>query len=186
MPLEETSRTLAEGAHGKETSTRSSQRAVALMKGLAEGAHRNSRRRRKEMILIETLRQAREKVPAQDVEVALRPAGAAAVPPTLKLCMRDTPTEQERDLLAITFISEEDRRDLGVARVFRGFVVQPPIAGALAVAQRVGAIAGAQMDRDMVKIGDHFLRKETIPLASKRLVCDLSGRGSSQCWTRPC
>ena len=25
----------------------------------------------------------------------------------------------------------------------------------------------------MVKMGDHFFRKETIPLASKRLVCDL-------------
>ena len=87
--------------------------------------------------------------------------------------MCDTSSEQERDLLAITFISEEDRRDLSVARVVRGFVVQPPIAAALAV-------ACAHVDRDMLKIGDHFLRKETIPLASKRLVCDLLDVGSSQ------
>ena len=55
----------------------------------------------------------------------------------------------------------------------RGFVVQSPIEAALAVAQRVGAAAVAHVDRDMVKVGDHFLRKETMPIASKRLVCDL-------------
>ena len=58
---------------------------------------------RKDLLLIETLRQAREKVPAHDVVVALQPAGAAAVPPTHELCIRDTPSEQERDLLAISF-----------------------------------------------------------------------------------
>ena len=127
---------------------------------------------RMDSLLIETLRQARKKVFAHDVVVALRPAGAAAMPPTLELCMCDTPSEQERDLLAITFISEEDRRDLGVARVVRGFVLQSLIAAALAVAQRVGAVARAQVDRDMEKIGVHFLREETLPFASKRLVCD--------------
>ena len=45
---------------------------------------------RKGLLLIETLRQAREKVPAHDVVVALRPASAAAMPLKLELCMRDT------------------------------------------------------------------------------------------------
>ena len=124
--------------------------------------------------MIETLRQAREKVPAHDVVAALLPAGAATMPPTLELCMCDTPSEQERDLLAMTFISEEDRRDLGVARAWLGgFVVQAAYRSCSCRCPESRAVARDQVDRDMVKIGDHFLRKETIPLASKRLVCDL-------------
>ena len=57
----------------------------------------DTRSGRKDLLLIETLRQAREKVPAHDVVVALRPTGATAKPPALELCMRDTPSKQERD-----------------------------------------------------------------------------------------
>ena len=77
--------------------------------------------------------------------------------------MRDTPSDQERDLLDMTCISDEDRRDFGVARVLRGVVVQSLVAVDLAVAQRVGAIWS--------RSDDHVLRKETMPIACKRLVC---------------
>ena len=125
---------------------------------------------RKDLFLIQTLRRSREKVLAHRV-VVLRPAGAAAGPLALELGVCVAQSEQERDLLAIKCISEDDRRDLGFAPVVRGFVVQPPIAAARA--HRVGTVAGAQVDRDMVKIGDHFLRKDTMPVASKLFVCDL-------------
>ena len=126
---------------------------------------------RMDSLLIETLRQAREKVFAHDVVVALRPAGAAAMPPTHELCMCDTPSEQERDLLAIPFISEEDRRDFGVARVVRGFVLQSLIAAALAVAQSRGSCSRSGGPRHR-EDWSSFLEGGDFTIWSKRLVCD--------------
>ena len=153
---------LPEGVYGEASALGAASPTEADMKDRERAIE--TRSGRKDVLLIETLRQARDKV---SMWWWFRPAHAAALPPTLELCVRDASSEQVRDLLAITFISEEDRRDLGVARVVRGFVVQRPIAAALAVAGgcwRSGGPRHGEDRRSFLEEGDHTTCQQALGL----------------------